>query len=129
MRVRSESREISPVYELDMAFNYTIDPVSGVDSPYPDDATGELYVKAAEQIVSKIGVTKGYCLVYGCEKGQLAFELAKRTELSIVCVDEDSQRISEVQKLLHKAGVYGKKITARQGGLCEWSKSPIYSVR
>jgi len=107
-------RGMSPLYELETAFNYTVDTVSTVKSPYPDDADRELYAGAAERIISKTGVTKGYCLVYGCDKGQLAFELAKRTELIIVCVDEDARRIAQMRKLLHEAGVYGRRITARQ---------------
>jgi len=109
----SGSRKISPEYELDMSVNYAIEPVNTAESPYADDATLALCARAADEILSKTGVTKGYGLVYGSDEGWLAFELAKRTELSIVCVDDDSRRIRRIRGLLHKAGLYGDRITAR----------------
>ncbi|MHC4741080.1 MAG: LamG-like jellyroll fold domain-containing protein [Planctomycetota bacterium] len=105
-------RGISPLYELDTTFNYTVDDVSAARSPYSGNSAEQRYAKAAELIIAKTGITKGYCLVYGCDRGQLAFELAKRTEFKIVCVDEDSRRIAETRKLLYEAGIYGRRVTA-----------------
>ncbi|MHC4676733.1 MAG: fibronectin type III domain-containing protein, partial [Planctomycetota bacterium] len=108
-----EIKSMSGIYEFDTAFNYTVSPVSQAIWPYPEDAMAKLYAKAAETIISETGKTKGYCLVYGCGRGQLAFELAKRSELMIICVDENADRVAETRKLLRQAGVYGKRITAR----------------
>ncbi len=108
-----ETKSMSGIYEFDTAFNYTVSPVRQAISPYPEDVMAKLYARAAETIISETGKTKGYCLVYGCGKGQLAFELAKRSELMIVCVGENPDRVAETRKLLRQAGVYGKRITAR----------------
>lgn len=88
--VTGDTESVSKVYEFDTTFNYTIPPVAAGRSPYPNDATGRLYGDAARQIVSRTSITKGYCLIYGCTTGQLAYELAKRSELQVVCVDEDA---------------------------------------
>ena len=110
--VEGQMRGMSPLYELETAFNYRVDAVSAAESSYPDGSDSELYAGAAERIIEKTGVTKGYCLVYGCDTGQLAFELARRSELTIVCVDDDARRIAQVRKLLYEAGVYGRRVTA-----------------
>jgi len=43
----------------------------------------------------------------------LAYELAKRSELRVICVDEDANRLTEMRRLFRKAGVYGQRITTR----------------
>ena len=115
-RIKSSSSQtagMSGLYEFDTTFNYTISPIARSAQLNPDDRTAQLYAEAAETIISETGITKGYCLVYGCEKGQLAFELAKRSELTIVCVDQNAQRVAEMRNLLRRSGVYGKRITVR----------------
>ncbi|MBN1344701.1 MAG: PQQ-binding-like beta-propeller repeat protein [Phycisphaerae bacterium] len=77
-------------------------------------ATGESaggVVKTVEQIVAKTGITKGFCLVLGCGGGQLAAELAQRTELQIVGVDTDEGRVRSARALLQRAGLYGRRVS------------------
>jgi outer membrane protein assembly factor BamB len=73
-----------------------------------------LYETTAEHIISQTGVKKGFCLIYGCGEGRLAFELAKRSDLTIVGVDTDSARISTATNRLMDAGVYGARIKVRK---------------
>ena len=102
------------VYTFDNAINYTHLDCSDVDSPYPIDAFSTLYETAAEYIINQSGVRKGYCLVYGCGEGRLAFELAKRSDLIIVGVDTDPANISTAIDRLMEAGIYGARIKVRQ---------------
>ncbi len=76
---------------------------------------------AAEQILKASGVSQGFCLVYGCGTGRLAMELAQRSELLIVGVDPDAQRVAEARTLLTAAGLYGTRVTVQQG---EFGKLP-----
>lgn len=98
------------VYTFDNAINYTRMDCSNVASPYPADSLSPLYEAAAEQIIDQIGVKKGYCLVYGCGEGRLAFELAKLSDMIIVGVDTDSSKVSTAINKLMEAGVYGARI-------------------
>jgi len=61
-------------------------------NPYPQDELTGVYEAAAEAIVMESGVTKGYCLVVGAEYGRLAWELARRTELTIIGVEPDPEK-------------------------------------
>jgi outer membrane protein assembly factor BamB/SAM-dependent methyltransferase len=114
-RIRAKPPEkdasVGEVFELDNALNYAVAAVPDATSPYGSDSAGARYSRAAEQILSATGVTRGYCLVLGCNEGQLAYELAKRSELILIGVDNDRDRITRARTLLRKAGVYGSRIT------------------
>ena len=105
---------ITNVQTLDNAINYTRMDCSSVPSPYPVDSLSPLYETAAEHIVSQTGIRKGYCLVYGCGEGRLAFELAKLSDMTIVGVDTDVSKINTGINKLMRAGVYGARIKLRQ---------------
>ncbi len=102
------------IYIFDNAINYTRLDCSDVNSPYPVDTLSALYEEAAEHIINQTGLKKGYCLVYGCGEGRLAFELAKRSDLIIVGVDTDSSNINSAIERLMKAELYGNRIKVRK---------------
>ena len=104
---------VSEAFELDNALNYAVPRVPDGPSPYGSSAAGREYSQAAEQILLATGITRGYCLVLGCQEGQLAYELAKRSELIIIGVGADRERINRGRKLLRQAGAYGSRITLR----------------
>lgn len=86
-------------------------------SPYPEDELTEKYASAAERIVNETGIKKGYCLVLGCGEGRLAYELAKRTELQIVGIEENEEKVAAARERLDKAGLYGVRVSIHQGSL------------
>lgn len=99
---RSRTKEISP----------TVDP-----SPYRKDKLSPIYESAAEKILKETGVEKGYCLVFGCETGRLAYELARQSELKIIGIDEDSKKVAEAKSKLDSAGLYGSRVVVEQWDL------------
>ena len=109
-----ETELVTDVYTFDNAINYTRLDCSNIASPYPVDSLSELYETSAEHIINQTGVKKGFCLVYGCGEGRLAFELAKRSDLTIVGVDTDSARIGTAINKLMEANVYGARIKVRE---------------
>lgn len=79
---------------------------------FPEDANAVLCAKAAERILALAPVKKGFCLVIGNRTGRLAYELAKRTELKIVAVDDNPERSENARRMLDAAGVYGTRVAA-----------------
>ncbi|MHC4546697.1 MAG: class I SAM-dependent methyltransferase, partial [Planctomycetota bacterium] len=63
------------------------------------------------------GVRKGYCLVIGSERGRLAYQLAKRTELTIIGVEPDAEKVRAARLALDAAGLYGERVIIDQGKL------------
>ena len=98
-------------FKFDTSLNYSRVNVSNTVSPYTIDLLTPKYEEAAENIISETGIEKGYCLVYGCGNGRLAFELAKRSDMIIVGVDTDEAAIKDGRQKLISAGVYGCRVT------------------
>lgn len=90
-----------------------------VDSPFPADALTAFYETAAETIVRETGADKGFCLVLGFERGRLAFEIARRTNMRIVGIEDDPEKIAYARTRLRSAGIYGNRISVQQGSLTE----------
>lgn len=91
-------------------------------SPKPKSSVygrNRLYARAAKEIVNRTGITKGYCLDLGCGTGQLAYELAKLTDLNIYAVESDPAKAAKARKLLDEAGLYGTRVTVLQRSLTE----------
>jgi len=104
---------ISKTYQFDTSLNYSL-PDWPNRSPYPDTSKGRTYARTAERIIKDTGITKGYCLVLGTDNGQLAYELAKRTDLRITCVDTDKDRLAKAAEYFKKGGVYGSRLSVKQ---------------
>jgi len=121
---RPAAQGFSRVYRFDTTFNPSPPPLPQGPSPYPKDSLTPLYAHAATQIIEKTGVKKGFCLVLGCGEGRLAYELARRTELKIVGIEQDASKVTAARKALDRAGAYGVRVSVHSGSL---SKLPFPS--
>ena len=87
---------------------------------FPPDALTPLYQSAAEHILNQTGMTNaGYCVVFGAGKGRLAYELASRSALTIIGVDEDAGAVNAGRAVLRAEGIYGARITLHAGSLSD----------
>ena len=109
--IKSGQELHSKKYALDTTFNYCPRPLPETPSPYPQDEMAKQYEAIAKKILNETGITKGYCLVYGFADGQLAYQLARQSELNVVGFDDDENRVAKVRKQLSRANAYGSRIT------------------
>ncbi len=100
---------------------------SPTDNPYATDQWTALYQRAAEEILEHTGVTKGFCFVVGGERGRLAYELAKRSELKIYAVEPDEEKVTESRRSLSAAGLYGHRVTVHHADLAAISYSNYFA--
>jgi len=63
---------------------------------------------AADRILAHASLKRGYCLVYGCQEGGLAYEIARRTELTVVGIEPDSDKAARARRALDRLGFYGR---------------------
>jgi outer membrane protein assembly factor BamB len=106
------SSDEGPIYcfgETKVAAAKEIKPQIKAD-PYPNDSLSETYKAAAEKILADSGIKKGYALVLDCGRGGLAYELAKRTELKIVGLEKDPEKLAVARKNLEAAGLLGNRV-------------------
>ena len=88
-----------------------------IKNPFPKDKLTTMYSSTAKQIIKETGTRKGYCIVLGCDEGRLAYEIAKRTDLKIVGIDDDPQKVLTARENLDRAGLYGAQVSVIQGSL------------
>ncbi len=84
----------------------------------PDIAVPDVRAeKAAKAIVAASGIDKGYCLDLGCGDGSLAMELARQTDLQVIAIDDDADRIAKLRKKLDASNLLGTRVTVLQRDL------------
>ncbi len=88
-------------------------------NPYSQNALTPYYKQAARYILEQTGYDqkKGYCFVYGAAKGQLAYEIAKRSDLYLFATEQDENNINLARNKLLNANLYGNRIVLHKGSL------------
>ncbi|MFC1497511.1 PQQ-binding-like beta-propeller repeat protein, partial [Verrucomicrobiota bacterium] len=80
------------------------------EEPYPKDKLTALYETAAQTAIDTVETKKGFCLVLDSGDGRLAYELAKRSELRIIGVEKNLDKVQKSRKFLRETGFYGKRV-------------------
>ena len=106
-------------FMFDSTFDEGLGEVPNLPSPFAQDALTPVYEAAAERIAGRMDARKGYCLVWGFGEGRLAYEIAKRTRLKVIGIEEDPAKIATARRLLRQAGVYGDRISVQRGSLSD----------
>jgi outer membrane protein assembly factor BamB len=82
------------------------------DAPYP---VNDDIADAAATILKQSGMSAGYCVDLGCGDGQLAYELAKQSDLTIIAIDANPVNVESARRKLAAAGLYGTRISVHLG--------------
>ncbi|MBN1806339.1 MAG: PQQ-binding-like beta-propeller repeat protein [Sedimentisphaerales bacterium] len=77
-------------------------------NPYPDDSLTKQYSRAAKLTVEQTGISKGYCLILDNDRGRLAYELARTTDLKIIGIEKDAGKAAAARNAIDKGGLYGR---------------------
>ena len=77
----------------------------------PTISSDPKFAAIAREILAKSGVTEGYCLDIGCGDGQLAYELATRSDLHIIGVDTDRRQVEAARERLDDLRLHGTRVT------------------
>ncbi|MCP4454507.1 MAG: LamG domain-containing protein, partial [Planctomycetes bacterium] len=112
-RFRTADGSVSDTFELETAMNYTVTPMPDAEIAWQGASDFDC-VRAAKMILDKTRVAKGYCVVLGGDSGQLAYELARQSDLRVICLDDNQARIDRVAGNLISANLYGTRITVRK---------------
>jgi len=84
-------------------------PTSGAEQSSP------AVVAAAEEVLARSGRSAGLCIDLGCDEGQLALELARRSQLQICCLESDPAKVQRARQRLAAAGLFGTRVSVQQG--------------
>ncbi len=107
---RQDETVFSPLYRFDATFFYT------ANTTLPELETQTSHPKSqelAQRILDDTNVTQGYAIILGAETGNLALELIRESELEIVVLEKDRQKVDQIRRNLDDAGVYGVRATVQ----------------
>jgi outer membrane protein assembly factor BamB len=90
-----------------------IEEVQKEDRPFPDDALSAVYARAADVILRQTDIRQGYCVVLDCGEGRLAYELARRSDLRIIGLERDPDKVLRAREALDATGLYGVRVSVR----------------
>ena len=102
-------RMMSPTYELDTHFDYTLSTI-GTEGLSKD------VLSRAEGYLRASGRRTGVMVVTNVQGDQLVRALAARSRARIVGVSEDVATVQALRKKLYAQGVYGSRVTIRHVG-------------
>lgn len=102
--------QVTEAFEFDSTFNYTLHERQITAGAF-GEATREADIALASRVLGATPTRAGYCLVLGAADAPLAFEMARQTDMKVVVVDPDAERVSAARAALHAAGVYGDRVS------------------
>ena len=79
------------------------------------NATISKHAEAAKAILLRSGQKSGFCYVVGAERGRLAYELARRSDLRIVGIEPNAEKAAAARAALGRAGMFGSRIVIVHG--------------
>ena len=94
---------------------------SHVAGAEPPDASWDPKARA---ILAETGVHAGYCLAYGLKDGHLIEALARNSDLHIIAVEPDPDKVEKLRQQWDAAGLYGSRIHLQPGELSTFAAPP-----
>ena len=76
-------------------------------------------IDIAKKIIQRSGESKGWCLIAGAKDGRLARALAKESQMNIVVIEHDPDRLRLIRKNLYTSSLYGNRVIAADWGYAE----------
>ncbi len=76
------------------------------------------------QILEMTDQREGYCLLLGLGNGELLEQLISQSELNIVALDPDSEKVEAIRRRLDEAGLYGNRVAVHPGDITTMQLPP-----
>jgi outer membrane protein assembly factor BamB len=80
--------------------------------------------RRASQLLDRVDMPDGYALWFGVDDGQLLEAVVAASELHVVGVDPDAEKIDRLRRRLDKAGLYGNRVALHQGDPATFQAPP-----
>jgi hypothetical protein len=87
-------------------------------------AARDEWTNKAAAILAATDVRDGYALVLGLDNGRLVEELVRQSNLHVIAVDENSDKVDNLRHRLHEAGLYGSRAAVLTGNPADYPFPP-----
>ncbi|WP_197440245.1 outer membrane protein assembly factor BamB family protein [Polystyrenella longa] len=101
---------VSELFKFDPTLDYLPAASPKVDLFETDELT-PVYQNAAAEMLKTIQTHKGYAVVLGAGTGRLIAELINQSDLHVVVVEQDMDKVQAIRRMFDDAGVYGARVT------------------
>ncbi len=118
----AEGDEIeTEAYRFDSHLNYVF-PKTGQLGTSPFETIK--YDRAVDWMIESVG-SRGYALVVGATTGQLAYELATKSDLKVIIAEKDSAKAKTLRESLGKSPHYGTRIVVHEQDIDQIQYGPF----
>ena len=90
----------------------------------PLPARSDQWVDKARQILEMTNEKEGYCLLPGLGSGELLYELISQSNLQIIALDPDAEKVAAIRRKLDEAGLYGNRVSVHVGDITTMRIAP-----
>jgi outer membrane protein assembly factor BamB len=80
--------------------------------------------QTSSKAIEEIGIADGYCLMLSAGDGSLLFDLLKQTNLTVYCLEPDSEKRKKTWALLDEAGMLGTRAQLHDGPFDDITYAP-----
>lgn len=95
--------------------------------PPSDTPTDELAKHFVDELAASPSDASGYALWLGASSPQRMVALAQATQLKIVVVEPDVQRVATARRALWDRGLYGSRMAVLEGSVSELALPPFFA--
>ncbi|MGQ9574606.1 MAG: outer membrane protein assembly factor BamB family protein [Thermoguttaceae bacterium] len=92
--------------------------------PEPIWSPADAWTRTARDILEATKVREGYALVLGVQTGRLVEELIQQSDLEVIAVDRNPQKVAALRERLHRNGLYGTRASVHVGEPLSWPLPP-----
>lgn len=80
-----------------------------------------------DNILKRAGASEGFALCIGVGDGAVIDELLRDSELRVVALDEDAEKVNAIRNRMADAGFYGERFSAIQSDAAEIDIAPYFA--
>jgi len=77
-----------------------------------------------KRILELIDEKDGYCILLGVGRGKLLYELLNQSNLHVIALDPDAEKVAAIRRKLDKAGMYGNRASVHVGDITTMQLAP-----
>ncbi len=77
--------------------------------------TDDAWAGEVAKILENKGAGEGYALALGIGSGGMIDELLKQSELTVIVIDKDADKVNAFRRRMERAGLYGSRVSVIEG--------------
>ncbi|MEZ6045627.1 MAG: PQQ-binding-like beta-propeller repeat protein [Planctomycetaceae bacterium] len=75
-----------------------------------EDELSPRYEQLAAEMLKAVNTKRGYVLILGAGSGRLITELLNQSDLHVVVVEQEMEKVQQIRRMFDDAGVYGARL-------------------